>query len=186
MDKRDQSWRANSFASRHARRQKRRNPRPERVELEHVTEIARCCKSPFTDAYDIAHLMPGEWARSKRIRTIAIGDRHQNSADESASARGQDHRPNASVWYCSHQVGCGLADSQGSDDDPDCQASLGPEPGCRHLHRRRIDAGEEEPGQKAHPQSRSEARRGENRRVCDRTEEGRGADLGGGEPPYRA
>ena len=140
--------RAHRLARRDARRDEDRDPRPEAVELDHVAEVAAGREAPASLAHHLADQAPREGARRKRdtARRDSRGDTSGAASTAQADAARTTGRSRRRRAAACTRYGSRLADGERADDGADREPAPRAEPGGRHLHRRRIDAGEEESG----------------------------------------
>src|SRR5579862_3747152 len=157
-------------AGRCAGRQEGGDPGPEGVELEHVTEVTAGGEAEGADADDLGGEAPGEGPGWEWVGAVAVAGQDEQGGGEGAAGGGEDDPGDPGTPQGMYQVGGRLAHGERTDHGPNRQASAGAEPGGDHLHRRRVDAGEEEAGREAARQGRPVPGGEEERAVGQRAE----------------
>ena len=125
-------------ACRDARREEGGNPRPERIQLPHVPEVATGGEPPLSMAQDGLGELPGERSTRKGIRSVAVKEQYQHRGKHCAHGDRQHHERDSARDPRFHEVRRRLAHGQRTDDGADRESAPTLEPRGGHLHSRRI------------------------------------------------
>ena len=150
---------------RDARRHEHGQPRPRRVQLPHVAQIAAHGEAPATLAHHIADETPGERPWREGIGAITVDAPYQQRREQ-----GTDRCRERDVRYrCTgeglHEVGERFAHRERTDDGSHGEATPGAKPGGDHLHRGRVHTGEKDAREQPPAEGRCERGGGEYERI---------------------
>ena len=111
------------------------------------------------------------------VRAVTVGRGHEECRDQRRRRGGQDHRDQAETTGRGDQVGSRLPHGERAHHRPDGEAPLGAEPGGGHLHRGRIDPGQEASGPEPGGEGDGEAASAEQGGIDPRRERGAPGEI---------